>query len=110
MAALEKLRSVEQYKDPRLDFLKTFSYDLGTNDLVHYGADQCVINLLSQHHGSRFFRRSSEAGSEAFLRYKKLVSDDSLPFIRSDISQRDIDSANNWTAGKCSPSSNHLAM
>lgn len=101
LAALEKLQSVKQYKDPRLNFLKTFSYDLGANDLVQYGADQCVIHLMSRHLGSRFFCRSSEAGSEAFRRYKRLVSDDSLPFIRSDISQRDIDSATNWTAGKC---------
>lgn len=43
--------------------------------------------------------RAFDAGAEAYQRYKALVSEDLLPFVRADISQRDVDSATNWTAG-----------
>lgn len=39
-AALSKLQSVAGYKDVRLDFLKSYTYDLGEDDLVQYGSDQ----------------------------------------------------------------------
>ena len=43
--ALEKLRAVAAYNDPKLDFVKAYVYDLGINDLVKYGADQYVVRL-----------------------------------------------------------------
>ena len=43
--ALEKLRAVAAYNDPKLDFVKAHVYDLGINDLVKYGADQYVVRL-----------------------------------------------------------------
>ena len=38
--ALRKIQAVPEYHDPRLDFLTDFVYDLGTNDLVPFGAGQ----------------------------------------------------------------------
>ena len=39
-AAIAKLQSAQTYNDPKLDFLKTFVYDLGSNDLIRFGAAQ----------------------------------------------------------------------
>ncbi|TCD68638.1 hypothetical protein EIP91_010293 [Steccherinum ochraceum] len=80
--ALAKLLAVRQFKDPRLDFLRTFTYDLGTNDLVPFGAAQ-----------------SFDAGVEAFGRYTHLISKDNIPFVRASGSERVIVSAQNWTQG-----------
>lgn len=33
---------MKEYKDQRLDFLDTYEYDLGINDLLPYGADEYV--------------------------------------------------------------------
>ncbi|GJE87420.1 phytase [Phanerochaete sordida] len=82
VAALAKLQAVPSYEDPALQFLKTFKYDLGTNDLVPYGAEQ-----------------SFDAGQLAFTRYSKLISEDNVPFVRADSSERVRVSAVNWTAG-----------
>lgn len=41
--ALEKLQAAVTYDDPKFDFVKDYTYGLGVNDLVKYGADQCVI-------------------------------------------------------------------
>ncbi|PSR83458.1 hypothetical protein PHLCEN_2v5730 [Hermanssonia centrifuga] len=87
IAAVGKLQAVKAYNDPDFDFLKTFTYDLGTNDLVEYGADQ-----------------SFDAGQETFFRYADLISSDNLPFVRSSSSERVVLSATNWTAGFSSAS------
>lgn len=52
--------------------------------------------------------RSFDAGQEVFARYSKLVSSDNLPFIRSDGSDRVVDTATNWTAGFASASRNAI--
>ena len=39
-AALAKLQAATSYNDTKLDFLKSYTYDLGKDDLVKYGADQ----------------------------------------------------------------------
>ena len=39
-AALAKLQAAASYNDTKLDFMKSYSYDLGKDDLVKYGADQ----------------------------------------------------------------------
>lgn len=44
-SAVNKLIAVRRFNDPRLDFLRTFTYDLGTSDLVPFGAAQYVIPL-----------------------------------------------------------------
>lgn len=49
VAALAKLQSVQEFKDPALDFLKNFTYDLGTNDLVPFGAAQYVPHRIQSH-------------------------------------------------------------
>ncbi|TFK46995.1 acid phosphatase [Heliocybe sulcata] len=81
-SAVAKLQGVDNYTDPALDFLKTFQYDLGTDDLVALGAAQ-----------------SNEAGATSFERYSALVNESSLPFVRASGSTRVEDSARNWTAG-----------
>ncbi len=40
LSALGKIQSVANYTDPRLNFLQSFTYNLGTNDLVPFGAAQ----------------------------------------------------------------------
>ncbi|KAI0337973.1 phosphoglycerate mutase-like protein [Trametopsis cervina] len=82
LSALHKIQAVPAYTSPLLRFLESYEYGLGTDDLVAYGAAE-----------------SFDAGREAFTRYEALVDDHRLPFIRSDSSQRDVDSATNWTAG-----------
>ncbi|KAI0682711.1 phytase [Cytidiella melzeri] len=96
-AALAKLQTVTNFTDSRLDFVKSFTFNLGTDDLVKFGADQ-----------------SFDAGQEAFLRYSKLFDGNDIPFVRSDVSARVVASANNWTAGFAFASQNvfqpHLAV
>ncbi|KAI0782538.1 phytase [Abortiporus biennis] len=81
-AALGKIQAVEDYKDPRLNFLRTFTYDLGADDLVGYGAAQ-----------------SFDAGQEAFARYSHLITEENIPFVRASSSDRVVQSAVNWTLG-----------
>ncbi|KDR84436.1 hypothetical protein GALMADRAFT_54583 [Galerina marginata CBS 339.88] len=82
LAAVQNLKAATQFLDPRLDFLTNYTYALGQNDLVPFGALQ-----------------SEEAGKEAFKRYSRLVSRGNLPFVRSSGGTRVVDSATNWTAG-----------
>ncbi|GLB34379.1 putative histidine acid phosphatase family protein [Lyophyllum shimeji] len=81
-AAVNKLLSAEDYTDPRLDFLRNYTYPLGTNDLLPFGA-----------------RESQLAGKVHFARYQHLVSKGQLPFVRASGSERVVLSATNWTAG-----------
>lgn len=81
-AALAKIQNVKAFTNPRLNFLKTFTYDLGADDLVPFGAAQ-----------------SFDAGQEAFQRYSHLVSANQLPFVRASSSERVVVSAVNWTQG-----------
>jgi len=39
-AALAKLQAAASYNDSKLDFMKSYTYGLGKDDLVKYGADQ----------------------------------------------------------------------
>jgi hypothetical protein len=43
--------------------------------------------------------RAFDAGQTSYLRYRKLFSDDDIPFVRSSDVPRAIESARNWTAG-----------
>uniref|UniRef100_A0A0W0GEB5 Phytase A n=1 Tax=Moniliophthora roreri TaxID=221103 RepID=A0A0W0GEB5_MONRR len=90
VSAVSKLQSVKEYKDPKLEFLKEYVYDLGTADLVASGAKQ-----------------SFKAGQVAFQRYSHLISAENIPFVRASHSDRVIKSATNWTAG-FSDASKHL--
>lgn len=45
MQALDKLQAVTSYDDPKLNFIKKYTYNLGMDDLVKYGADQYVIGF-----------------------------------------------------------------
>ncbi|KAJ7493801.1 histidine phosphatase superfamily [Mycena latifolia] len=82
ISGITKLQSVQNYTDARLEFLKTFTYALGTADLVPFGAHQ-----------------SFEAGEAAYERYAELFSPGNVPFVRASSSARVVDSATNWTAG-----------
>ncbi|CAL1699910.1 unnamed protein product [Somion occarium] len=92
VVALEKLQSVEEFTDPRLNFLKTFTYALGEDDLIAFGVAQ-----------------SFDAGREAFERYSQLVSLDNLPFVRASSSERVVFSAMNWTQGFATASRNKFS-
>ncbi|KAF7320657.1 Phytase [Mycena chlorophos] len=82
ISAVDKLQSVSRYTDRRLEFLKTFEYQLGVADLVPFGALQ-----------------SRKSGEVAYSRYGHLVTKDLPLFVRSSGGQRVVDSAWNWTAG-----------
>lgn len=47
--------------------------------------------------------RSSVAGAEAYFRYKNLISEDNIPFVRASSSERVVNSATNWTYGDPTP-------
>ncbi|EMD39464.1 hypothetical protein CERSUDRAFT_45367 [Gelatoporia subvermispora B] len=81
-ASVKRLTSAHKFVDSRLDFLQDYSYDLGEDLLVPYGAMQ-----------------SFDAGSEAFERYSHLVSTENMLFVRASGKRRVIDSAKNWTVG-----------
>ncbi|KAF8887235.1 phosphoglycerate mutase-like protein [Gymnopilus junonius] len=89
-AALQKLQSATEFMDPKLDFLRNFTYALGINHLIPFGAMQ-----------------SDEAGRVAYNRYSFLVSRENMPFVRASSSSRVVDSATNWTTG-FSSASNHV--
>ncbi|KAF7337978.1 Phytase [Mycena venus] len=82
VSAVRKLQSVDEYAHPAMEFLSSFVYTLGINDLVPSGALQ-----------------SYQAGATVFERYGDLVNADNLPFVRASSGVRVVDSANNWTAG-----------
>ncbi|KAL5487492.1 hypothetical protein ACEPAI_5600 [Sanghuangporus weigelae] len=81
-AALASLKSASVFLDPRLEFIKDYTYKLGKDDLVAFGAAQ-----------------SFDTGQYDYTRYKHLVSKHSVPFVRASGDQRVIDSATNWTSG-----------
>ncbi|KAI0684865.1 hypothetical protein BC835DRAFT_1461145 [Cytidiella melzeri] len=62
IVALAKLQTVTKFTDSRLDFVKSFTFNLGTDDLVKFGADQ-----------------SFDAGQEAFICYSKLFDGNDIP-------------------------------
>ncbi|KAH7887296.1 histidine phosphatase superfamily [Phlebopus sp. FC_14] len=80
--SVKKLQRATTFKDKSLDFVADYTYTLGTDDLVAFGAAQ-----------------SFDAGQVHYARYSSLVSDDVLPFVRASGSDRVVDSATNWTAG-----------
>jgi len=80
--AVDKLTTALTFNDPRLYFLANFTYNLGTNDLVPFGAAQSFV-----------------AGELQFERYSHLVDEDHLPFVRASSGERVVLSASNWTAG-----------
>ncbi|KAF8967497.1 phytase [Flammula alnicola] len=90
VAAVQKLQSATHYTDSRLNFLHNYTYTLGKDDLVPFGAFQ-----------------SEEAGQGAYERYSSLISQENLPFVRASGSDRVVDSATNWTLG-FSLASNHV--
>ncbi|KIK65846.1 hypothetical protein GYMLUDRAFT_158434 [Collybiopsis luxurians FD-317 M1] len=87
-AAVSKLQGVTAYQDSNLDFIHNFVYDLGTNDLVLFGAAQSVTS-----------------GAEIYHRYKNLVIEDNIPFVRASSSDRVVKSAESWTYGFSAASS-----
>ncbi|KAF9522116.1 histidine phosphatase superfamily [Crepidotus variabilis] len=91
-AAVAKLQSVSEYKDKRLDFLKNYTYTLGVEDLVPFGA------LEAQLAGQITYDRYSHLGLLS-LSLSQAPSPNNLPFIRSSGDQRVVDSARNWTFG-----------
>ncbi|KAJ3927688.1 MAG: acid phosphatase [Lentinula lateritia] len=86
--AVNKLQNASVYTDSSLNFIRNFTFDLGTNNLVLFGAAQSLA-----------------AGAETYNRYKELVSVDNLPFVRASSSDRVVKSALNWTYGFSAASS-----
>ncbi|KAF8627927.1 hypothetical protein AX17_006082 [Amanita inopinata Kibby_2008] len=76
-------------------FLSDYQYDLGTDQLVPFGADHARYT-----------------GAEAFERYRDLLmvgdgkGERDVPFVRASGKQRVIDSATNWTLGFAQASQN----
>ncbi|KAJ6618846.1 histidine phosphatase superfamily [Mycena sp. CBHHK59/15] len=81
-SAVQKLQSVDVYTHPAMDFLPSFVYTLGINDLVPFGAQQ-----------------SFDSGALVFERYSHLIDADNLPFVRASSGDRVVQSARNWTQG-----------
>jgi hypothetical protein len=80
--ALVKLQTVQTWNDPKLDFISTYVYDLGTDDLVPLGISQ-----------------SKHSGRVHYERYKHLVSANNLPFVRASGSDRVVLAAESWNSG-----------
>ncbi|THH02813.1 hypothetical protein EW145_g6696 [Phellinidium pouzarii] len=81
-SSVAKLQAASSFKDPQLRFLKDYTYNLGVNDLVSFGAAQ-----------------SYDSGQLDFVRYKGLIKGTNVPFVRASSSSRVVQSATNWTAG-----------
>ncbi|KAE9399215.1 phytase [Gymnopus androsaceus JB14] len=84
-SAVAKLQNVKTYHDSSLDFIRNYTFDLGTDELVAFGATQ-----------------SSIAGAEIFHRYSQLLAGNNpedVPFVRASSSSRVVMSARNWTYG-----------
>ncbi|KAF8575066.1 phosphoglycerate mutase-like protein [Ramaria rubella] len=82
VSAVSKFQNATAFNEPFLEFLTTYKYDLGHDDLIGFGAAQAF-----------------DSGQEAFKRYRSLVSRDEVPFVRTSSGSRVVLSANNWTAG-----------
>ncbi|KAH8827733.1 histidine phosphatase superfamily [Flagelloscypha sp. PMI_526] len=82
VVALNHILSATTYNTNELQFLRNYTYSLGSSDLLPYGAEE-----------------SRHAGEIAFERYPQLVSAENLPFVRSSSGERCVLSATNWTAG-----------
>ncbi|KAH7923634.1 acid phosphatase [Leucogyrophana mollusca] len=87
---LKKLKKATAYKDKSVKFLHKYKWGLGENDLVPFGAAQ-----------------SFDAGQLHYTRYKHLIDEDNLPFLRASGADRVVMSALNWTAG-FTAASNHV--
>lgn len=102
--ALPKLQAATSYDDPKLDFVKNYTYDLGMNDLVKHGAKEYVIGFeisLSNFSPPSLSVRSYALGEETFRRYQNLLSETGdVPFVRASGSKRVVLSARNWTLGE----------
>lgn len=48
VSAVRKLQSVDEYTHGSMEFLRSFVYALGTDDLVPSGALQCVIPKIAR--------------------------------------------------------------
>ncbi|KAL8277009.1 hypothetical protein RQP46_010543 [Phenoliferia psychrophenolica] len=82
LASVKKLQTATSFGSS-LSFVPEYTYDLGSDDLNALGAEE-----------------SSAAGHLAASRYASLAMDPCVvPFVRTDSSQRVVDSAGNWTAG-----------
>ncbi|KAF8555585.1 acid phosphatase [Imleria badia] len=79
---LQKLKNAGSYSGKKYQFLKEFEWDLGVDALLPLGVKEAF-----------------DSGSEHYLRYKHLVKDDLLPFVRASDSERIVHSAVNWTQG-----------
>ncbi|KZV99460.1 acid phosphatase [Exidia glandulosa HHB12029] len=77
-SAVAKMQAVPAWTNEEFDFIKSFVYDLGKDDLIPFGAKESFL-----------------AGTESAQRYAHLDA----PFVRASGSVRVVDSATNWTAG-----------
>ncbi|EIW76422.1 acid phosphatase [Coniophora puteana RWD-64-598 SS2] len=91
-ASAEQLQSAKSFNGSQYDFLSNWSYQLGEDDLVPFGAAQ-----------------SYDAGQTHYTRYASLVNSSNLPFLRASDSERVVETALNWSAGFAFASSGALS-
>ncbi len=84
-ASVAKLANATSFAE-EVAFVKDYAYDLGADDLNPFGAYQSYEH--GKVHWSRYGHLKAEHG-KGFA----------VPFIRSDSSQRVVDSAGNWSEG-----------
>lgn len=58
-----------------------------------------VFLLLLMSHYPLIVARSLQAGEESYARYKHLISEKDVPFVRAASSKRVVKSARKWTQG-----------
>ncbi|OAX37444.1 acid phosphatase [Rhizopogon vinicolor AM-OR11-026] len=80
--SVKRLKRAKHFRDSSLTFVANYTYALGVDDLVPFGAAQ-----------------SFEAGQVHYDRYASLVDKGMLPYVRASGSNRVVDSALNWTVG-----------
>ncbi|PFH48993.1 hypothetical protein AMATHDRAFT_148650 [Amanita thiersii Skay4041] len=87
--AVHKLLSASEYREHTMFFLNNYKYELGTDQLIKFGADH-----------------ARHTGAEMFYRYNSLINKHHLPFVRASGKQRVVDTATNWTRGFAEASRN----
>ena len=85
--SVAKLKNATSFAE-EVEFVKDYVYNLGADDLTRFGAYQSYQH--GELHWTRYGHPKAEKGKGRGY---------AVPFIRSDSSQRAVDSAGNWSEG-----------
>ena len=85
--SVAKLKNATSFAE-EVEFVKDYVYNLGADDLTRFGAYQSYQH--GELHWTRYGHLKAEKGKGRGY---------AVPFIRSDSSQRAVDSAGNWSEG-----------